>query len=43
MEMQDEYRRRIQANLSYVERDFWEWEAAVTDEERLQEMLDTLP
>ena len=23
-----------------VERDYWEWEAAVTDERRLQEMLE---
>jgi len=26
-----------------VERDYWEWEAAMTDEERLQEMLESLP
>lgn len=26
-----------------VERDYWEWEAAVTDQERLQKMLDQLP
>jgi hypothetical protein len=26
-----------------VERDYWEWEAAVTDEERLQEMIESLP
>ncbi len=26
-----------------VERDYWEWEAATTDEERLQEMLESLP
>jgi hypothetical protein len=26
-----------------VERDYWEWEAAATDEERLQEMLESLP
>ncbi|MHB0878149.1 MAG: hypothetical protein ACYC5O_19105 [Anaerolineae bacterium] len=26
-----------------VERDYWEWEAAVTDEERLQEMSESLP
>jgi hypothetical protein len=25
-----------------VERDYWEWEAAVTDEERLQHMLENL-
>ena len=25
-----------------VERDYWEWEAAVTDEERLREMLESL-
>jgi len=26
-----------------VERDYWEWEATVTDEERLQQMLESLP
>ena len=26
-----------------VEQDFWEWEAAVTDEARYMEMLNTLP
>ncbi len=26
-----------------TEHDYWEWEAAVTDETRLQEMLDSLP
>lgn len=26
-----------------VERDYWEWEAAVTDEVRLKEMLESLP
>ena len=26
-----------------VERDYWEWEATITDEERLQEMLESLP
>jgi len=26
-----------------VERDYWEWEAAITDEERLQQMLESLP
>jgi len=25
-----------------VERDYWEWEAAVTDEERLQQMIESL-
>lgn len=25
-----------------VEQDYWEWEAAVTDEERLQQMLESL-
>lgn len=25
-----------------VERDYWEWEAAVTDEKRLREMLEEL-
>ena len=34
---------RISNKHSYqVERDYWEWEAAVTDEERLQEMLESL-
>jgi asparagine synthetase A len=33
----------IENKHSYeVERDYWEWEAAVTDEERLREMLETL-
>jgi len=26
-----------------VERDYWEWEATISDEERLQEMLESLP
>jgi asparagine synthetase A len=26
-----------------VERDYWEWEAAVTDEEHLHDMLESLP
>lgn len=26
-----------------VERDYWEWEAAITDEECLQQMLERLP
>ena len=35
---------RISNKHSYqVECDYWEWEAAVTDEERLQEMLESLP
>jgi hypothetical protein len=35
---------RISNRHSYeVERDYWEWEAATTDEERLQEMLASLP
>jgi hypothetical protein len=35
---------RISNRYSYeVERDYWEWEAATTDEERLQEMLESLP
>ncbi|MGC9335718.1 MAG: hypothetical protein ACP5JJ_16345 [Anaerolineae bacterium] len=35
---------RISDRHSYeVERDYWEWEAATTDEERLQEMLESLP
>lgn len=34
---------RISNKHSYeVERDYWEWEAATTDEERLQEMLESL-
>jgi len=34
---------RLPDRHSYkVERDYWEWEAAVTDEERLQEMRDRL-
>ena len=35
---------RIADQHSYeVERDYWEWEAAVTDEERLRQMLESLP
>jgi hypothetical protein len=35
---------RIADKHSYeVERDYWEWEATVTDEERLQQMLESLP
>lgn len=35
---------RITDKYSYeVERDYWEWEAAETDEERLQRMLESLP
>jgi hypothetical protein len=35
---------RIPSKHSYeVERDYWEWEAATTDAERLQEMLESLP
>lgn len=35
---------QITGNYSYeVERDYWEWEAAVTDEKRLREMLEELP
>lgn len=26
-----------------VERDYWAWEAAITDEQRSQKMLDSLP
>jgi len=26
-----------------VEQDYWQWETAVTDEQRLREMLDSLP
>ena len=35
---------RIADKHSYeVERDYWEWEATVTDEERLHQMLESLP
>lgn len=35
---------RIANQHSYeVEHDYWEWEAAVTDQERLQQMLERLP
>ncbi len=35
---------RIADKHSYeVERDYWEWEATVTDEERLRQMLESLP
>ena len=35
---------RVPDKHSYeVERDYWEWEAAVTDEQRLEEMLEELP
>jgi asparagine synthetase A len=35
---------RIENKHSYeVERDYWEWEATVTDEERLHQMLESLP
>jgi len=35
---------RIADQHSYeVERDYWEWEATVTDEERLRQMLESLP
>lgn len=35
---------RIENNHSYeVERDYWEWEATVTDEERLHQVLESLP
>ncbi|MFN2244286.1 MAG: hypothetical protein ACK2U2_18485 [Anaerolineae bacterium] len=30
------------AHSHQVEQDYWEWEAAVTDEQQLQRMLDTL-
>jgi len=34
----------IEQKHSYeVERDYWEWEATVTDEERLLEMFESLP
>ena len=35
---------RIESRHSYeVERDYWEWEAAETDEERLRQMHESLP
>lgn len=35
---------RIEHAHAYeVERDYWEWEAMVTDEERLREMFESLP
>ena len=35
---------RIADKHSYeVERDYWEWEATVTDEQRLLQMLESLP
>ena len=35
---------RVPDKHSYkVERDYWEWEATVTDEERLKQMLESLP
>jgi len=35
---------RIEQEHSYeVERDYWEWEATVTDEERLLQMFESLP
>ena len=35
---------RIEERHSYeVERDYWEWEATVTDGERLRRMLESLP
>ena len=35
---------RIDNKHSYgVERDYWEWEAAVNDEARLSQMLESLP
>jgi hypothetical protein len=35
---------RVADKYSYeAEQDYWEWEAAVTDAERLQQMLDSLP
>lgn len=35
---------RIPERYSYeVERDYWEWEAAIADEERLNRILDELP
>jgi len=35
---------RIADKHSYeIERDYWEWEATVTDEDRLRQMLESLP
>lgn len=35
---------RVADKYSYgVEHDYWEWEATVTDEERLRQMLESLP
>ena len=35
---------RIENQHSYnVERDYWEWEAAVADEKRLRQMYESLP
>jgi hypothetical protein len=35
---------RVADRYSYgTERDYWEWEATVTDEEQLQQMLESLP
>ena len=35
---------RVADKHSYdVERDYWEWEAAVTDEQRLNQMIERLP
>jgi hypothetical protein len=36
-------RKRDFQNSYEVERDYWEWEAAVADEERLQQMLESFP
>jgi hypothetical protein len=35
---------RIADRHSYeIERDYWEWEATVTDEDRLRRMVESLP
>jgi hypothetical protein len=34
--------RTPDAHSHQVERDYWEWEATVTDEQQLQRMLETL-
>ena len=40
----DWHEGRIQDAHSYeIERDYWEWEAAITDEERLQQIAESLP
>lgn len=38
-----ESRKIVNAYSYEVEHDYWEWEAAVTDEARLRNMLESLP